>query len=84
MTTIIARIAPWSLPPGRVSKKGMRSLLAEDIRAMEFNAVPTPGQRGGYFFLDEVPGRMVQVRYNLDRDLMTIEVGQDGKLVKIS
>ena len=84
MTTITARIAVWSLPSPRVTKKHMRETLAENPRAFEFNAVPTPGQRGGYFFLDEVPGRMVQVRYNLDRDLMMIEVGEDGKVVKIS
>jgi hypothetical protein len=86
-----ATLASWSTLAdgnggytGRVTKKGMKVALDAEPRKVEFNAISTPFQRGGYFFIDEVPGKTIELRYNNDRDLMMIAVNPDGTVKRVS
>lgn len=89
MSYITATLAAWSKFPtvagdgwtGKVTKANMRRALQSDNpRVVEFDAIATPFQRSGYFFIDEVPGQTIELRFNHGMGLMMIEVGPDGKV----
>lgn len=90
MKYIIARLESWSKlydkngqPTAKITKETVRVGLLSDPRGVEFNAVPTPVQRGGCFFIDDVPGSVIELRYNDDRNLMMIVVDTDGTVKKV-
>lgn len=88
MESITARIAPWSEKEvrspktGRVTKAALRAALKANPNGVEFEAVSTPFQRGGYFTLGELtePAR-VMVRFNRDMDVAVVETHPSGTVV---
>ena len=89
--TIQATLASWSTLAtksggftGKVTKAGMKYALVHAPRKVEFFAIATPFQKSGYFFIDEVAGKTIELRYNGDRDLMMISVNPDGTVKRVS
>jgi hypothetical protein len=88
---IQAELASWSTMltadgqgfTGKVTKVAMKRTLVQAPRKVEFCAIASPFQKGGYFFIDEVAGSTIELRYNNGRDLMVIEVDDNGRVYKV-
>lgn len=86
MDTVQATLASWSTMltadgqgfTSKVTKVAMKRTLTQAPRKVEFFAISTPFQKSGYFFIDEVAGKSIELRYNGDRDLMVITVDDRG------